>query len=88
MATTHEQLCLNPAFTEMWYYRRTFSFREHGRNFNVGDFVELCEYDSYSSSYTGRKLLVLVTYVTPSLVYCLKDDYIVFSFKIIKHLMK
>ena len=42
---------------------KTFEVRLNDRNYNVGDFLALNEYDPEKTKYTGRSLLVRVTYI-------------------------
>jgi hypothetical protein len=43
---------------------KTHDLRIDDRNYQVGDVLQLQEYDITSGSYTGRELNALVTYIT------------------------
>lgn len=59
---------------------KTFEIRKNDRNFNVGDKVILNEWDEKQMQYTGRKTNIEITYITD---YGQKENYVVFSFKVI-----
>ncbi len=56
--------------------QKTFEIRKNDRNFQVGDVVILQEFTS-SKKYTGRQLIITITYVTN---YQQKKGYVVFGF--------
>ena len=43
--------------------RKKFEIRNADRNYNVGDILDMCEYDSKTCTYTGRRVLCFVTYI-------------------------
>lgn len=59
---------------------KTFEIRKNDRDFPVGDIVLLEEFIE-ASGYTNRQAAVIIKYITD---YEQKDDYIVFSFNLIK----
>ncbi|MEJ9303083.1 DUF3850 domain-containing protein [Priestia megaterium] len=59
---------------------KTFEIRKNDRNFRVGDKVTLNEWDNEKKRYTGRRTNIEIIYMTD---YEQKDNYVVFSFKII-----
>lgn len=59
---------------------KTFEIRKNDRNFCVGDKVVLNEWDEEKRQYTGEKVNTEIIYITN---YEQKDNYVVFSFKII-----
>ena len=38
--------------------------RNADRDFQVGDFLRLCEYDPVTEAYSGRELVMEITYIT------------------------
>jgi len=45
--------------------RKTHDFRnKYERNYKIGDFLELNEYNPFVGDYTGRKALFRITYIT------------------------
>lgn len=60
---------------------KTFEIRKNDRNFQVGDYVLLNEWNDGKSTYTGRKVKVKIIYITD---YEQKDDYVVFGFDFIE----
>ncbi|MFP8645017.1 DUF3850 domain-containing protein [Priestia aryabhattai] len=67
-------------FTPVLERVKTFEIRKNDRGFCVGDKVVLNEWDNEQKEYTGRKTNIEIIYITD---YEQKDDYVVFSFKII-----
>lgn len=59
---------------------KTFEIRKNDRNFSVGDRFTLNEWDEKLEVYTGRKAKGEITYITN---YEQKENYVVFSFKLI-----
>lgn len=59
---------------------KTFEIRKNDRNFHVGDKIILNEWDHKKRQYTGRKTNIEITYITD---YEQKDNYVVFSFRLI-----
>ncbi|PEA54520.1 RNA-binding protein [Bacillus pseudomycoides] len=59
---------------------KTFEIRKNDRDFHIGDKVVLNEWDDEKKQHTGRKVNVEITYITD---YEQKDNYVVFSFKLI-----
>lgn len=43
--TTHRLKTINPYFTEAWQGNKPFEYRKNDRDYQVGDRVELFEYD-------------------------------------------
>ncbi len=60
--------------------RKTFEIRKNDRNFNIGDFLALNEYDAEEQCFTGNSCLVYVDYILNDNEYC-KTDYVVMSIK-------
>lgn len=58
---------------------KTFEYRLNDRNYKVGDTLVLKEYLSESKEYTGREVLVVVTYILP-----IQDNYVIMSVKPMK----
>ncbi|WP_280559017.1 DUF3850 domain-containing protein [Priestia megaterium] len=67
-------------FTPVLEQIKTFEIRKNDRGFHVGDKVVLNEWDDEKKQYTGRKTNIEIIYITD---YEQKDNYVVFSFKII-----
>ncbi|PRT14493.1 RNA-binding protein [Bacillus toyonensis] len=67
-------------FAPVLEHIKTFEIRKNDRDFHVGDTVILNEWDSEKRQYTGRSVNTEIMYITD---YEQKDDYVVFSFKIV-----
>lgn len=60
---------------------KNFEIRKDDRHYKVGDKVILMEYDAKKTLYTGRRVIVQVTYITE---YMQKTGYIVMGTKFIE----
>lgn len=58
--------------------RKLFEIRKDDRGFQVGDSVQLEEYDPQLNVYSGRAIVVEITYVTP---FGQPDGQVVFGFE-------
>lgn len=59
---------------------KTFEVRENDRDFRVGDYLALNELDDTRTEYTGRSVLLYVSYVLKDERFC-KSGYAVIGFK-------
>jgi hypothetical protein len=59
----HALKCWPSAFQAVHEGRKTFEIRLDDRGFEVGDYLRLAEWDPTVERFTGRQLLVRVTYV-------------------------
>jgi len=85
MYKRHEIKCINPYFTDVWNVHKNFEVRENDRNYKAGNFVLIKEFDKNTACYTGRSVLVIITYILKNFPQGLKDNYIVFSFYPLKY---
>jgi hypothetical protein len=85
MYKRHEIKSINPYFTDVWLARKNFEVRENDRNYKAGDFVLLRELLVDSECYSGRSILVIITYILKNFPQGLNDNYIVFSFHSLKY---
>lgn len=60
--------------------RKTFEIRRDDRGFKVGDYLVLTEWDDELSCYTGRAMVVEVTYIAKG-VFGLPPDVVVMSIR-------
>lgn len=61
MSTIHNLKILPFYFADVSTDVKTFEVRKNDRNFQIGDVIQLNEFDGYV--YTGRCVKVLVTYI-------------------------
>ena len=66
--TEHELKTVPTAFQAVWDGIKTFEFRKNDRDFQVGDTLDLREFNPTTnrgeeSGYTGRRVRVRVTYI-------------------------
>lgn len=50
-------------FIAVWEGSKKFEVRKNDRNFEVGDYLILREYNPNTDKYSGREVLVIVTYM-------------------------
>ncbi|MEC0329184.1 DUF3850 domain-containing protein [Paenibacillus macerans] len=62
---------------------KSFEIRKNDRNYLIGDLIILNEWEPSKKQYTGRKVKGVITYITD---FEQKDNYVVFSFKLINDL--
>lgn len=73
------------------YYRaqiegkKNFEIRKNDRNYQVGDWIALKEYDPETKDFTGQSFVAEITYITN---YQQKDGYVVLGTKYIKEWVK
>lgn len=61
--------------------KKNFEIRKNDRNYQVGDWLLLKEYNPKIKKFTERKVMVEITYITN---YQQKDSYVVLGTKYIK----
>src|SRR6478609_975834 len=61
--TTHELKSWPGQFEAMWTGRKRAEFRRDDRGYQVGDLLELCEWDPSRRRYTGFRLTERVTHL-------------------------
>ena len=59
----HDLKCWPEPFEKMWRGLKTFEYRRDDRGFQVGDVLNLREWDNEIGSYTGSFRLMAVTYI-------------------------
>ncbi len=68
------------AFEAVISWQKLYEVRKNDRDFRVGDFVVLREFDEASNLYTGRSYHAKITYLTPGGSFGLPEDLCVFGF--------
>ena len=63
-------------FNAVRFGRKTFEVRKNDRNYEVGDCINLQEYDRNSDLYTGRTLNVQINYILDNQEF-LREGYVV-----------
>lgn len=73
-------------FQALWDGRKTFEWRqEDGRDFQVGDTLELSEWIPENKTYTGRFIRAEVTYVLHGGRFGVPEGFKVMSVKVYQH---
>lgn len=76
--TIHELKILPEYFRAQYNGEKQFEIRKNDRDYKLGDWLKLREYDPIAEMYTGRYMIVEVTYITD---YRQKDGYVVLGTK-------
>ncbi len=81
----HDLKCQQKYFHEIWNRQKTFELRIDDRNYQVGDFVLLNEYDSRGR--TGQKIYAQIKYVLREAgQFGLMPGYCIFSITILQQI--
>lgn len=75
---THDLKTWPAPFKEIWNGNKLFEFRKNDRNFKIGDFLNLREWDPKTERYSGRAIKAEITYILKS-GYGLPEGYCVMS---------
>jgi len=62
MSDTHELKTWPVAFWDVVFGAKTFEVRRNDRNFKVGDFLVLKEYEPKTKKYSGEEIVVQIDY--------------------------
>ena len=85
--TTHSVKSWIKLFIPMLEGKKTHDLRVNDRNYQVGDILDLQEYDEKKQEYTGRSQKVEITYITSAENPCalsdvgLAENYVILSIK-------
>lgn len=79
---THDLKTHTAPFQAVWERKKNFELRVNDRNYQVGDLLRLREYKPEADTYTGRIIIVQVTYMLQN-EYNLPIDLCVMSIDII-----
>lgn len=71
---THELKTWPEPFEAVWDDRKPYEVRVNDRGFEVGDMLILQEFDPDTRTYLGRRIVAVVTYMTPAGVWGLPAD--------------
>jgi len=77
----HELKTWPEYFNEVILNRKPFEVRKHDRNFSVGDWLYLREYDPVSDKYTGNNAVREVTYILLGGQFGIEVGYVVMGLK-------
>lgn len=79
MSKIHELKLLPDMYQATVERLKTFEWRKNDRDFQVGDCLRLKEYCPQKERYTGREIVVVVTYILWGGQLDIPEDYIVMS---------
>jgi hypothetical protein len=65
-------------FQSIWCGNKTFEIRKNDRAFKELDEITLVEYDPSTSSFSGRRIHGVITYITD---FAQQPGYVVFAFR-------
>jgi ASC-1-like (ASCH) protein len=74
----HELKIIPEYFQAIWDGKKPFEVRKNDRNYQVGDTVQLNEFDPKHQQYTGGCLYRTITYVLDNPDY-VKDGFVIFG---------
>lgn len=74
----HDLKILPEYFNDVWEGKKTFEIRKNDRDYQVGDFLVLKEWEG--EEYTGSAIVVEVTYIFDDAKY-VKEGYVILGFK-------
>lgn len=75
---THELKILPEYFKAQAEGKKNFEIRKNDRGYKIGDWIYLREYDPKNEKYTGKLILVKITYITD---YKQREGYVVLGTK-------
>ncbi len=75
----HDLKCVQPFFNEIEEGRKPFEIRFNDRNYRVGDTLRLHEFDREAQTFSGRTVVLDVTYLTD---YEQRPGYVVMAVKL------
>ena len=83
----HELKCWPVYFQAIWNRSKKFELRRYDRTFLVGDIIKLREYVPSASNngvgiYSGRSIVIKVTYLLLGGIFGLDADYCILSFTV------
>lgn len=81
MSKTHDLKISSVYFDDVKNGKKPFEVRYNDRNYEVGDILNLREYDR--GAYTGREVKKKVSYVLDNREHC-KDGYVILGLKGVK----
>jgi len=81
----HELKTWPDPFEAMCAGHKTHEIRKDDRHFGVGDTLHLLEWDPHTEQYSGRKLVMRVTYKSDPGSWGLPDDLCVLSLKFVDY---
>lgn len=64
---------------------KTFEVRYNDRDFQVGDYLELLEYDPVTGCYTSRRLNCIITYKLDGGQFGIKKGYVCLGIELLKY---
>lgn len=67
---------LEPYFNEIVMGRKTFEVRKADRDYRLGDYLELREYDLFLEIYTGETIIKRISYILDDPDY-VKEGYVI-----------
>lgn len=75
----HELKTWPKHFEEVFMGRKTFEIRKNDRDFKVGDYVHLHEYDPAIKEYSGRRMARRITHILHGPGFGIEEGYSILS---------
>lgn len=73
----HELKCWPQYYERIFTGEKKFELRKNDRDFQVGDWIQIREWDSATSNYTGNELTVRVTYLLHGPCFGLQEGWVI-----------
>ena len=80
--TLHELKTWPVAFQPLIDGKKNFEYRKNDRNFKVGDYLYLREFNPEKAQYTGRHCHAEVEYILDGSVFPVKKGYVIMSIRV------
>jgi len=77
----HELKTWKPYFSQVLYGFKTFEVRKNDRDFQVGDYLKLREWDNETETYTGQFLHRQIDYILHGGQFGIEKGYVVMQLK-------
>lgn len=86
MKTPHRLKTWPEYFQQVWASNKLFEVRKNDRDFQVGDRVDLVEYEPESEKLTGREISAVITYVLHGGLFGIEKGHVAFGLLVLSHL--
>ena len=84
----HRLKTIPPFFEHVYSGQKTFELRKNDRAFNVGDWLELREYDPETEKYTCRSIYKKIGYILKGGQFGIQEGYVILGFLDIFNLLQ
>lgn len=79
----HNKKLIQPYFDSVWNGNKTFEIRKNDCDYQIGDFLILCEFDKKTNKHTGDWILTKIIYKIDNFV-GIEHGYCVLGIKVLE----